>query len=82
MTSFTVRFSSEDAKIIEANLLELSKQFGRRFNTSDFVRHILRMTKTKHDLFNLNYISIMELYGDTFPKGRYRIKKKRFGGLK
>ena len=76
MPTITISISESDEKVIKDNVYNLSLQLGYRLNVSDLLRYVLKTHNTKHALFNLGYISILDLYESTptFKKGKRRLK--------
>ncbi len=79
MSTITINIPKQDEKAIKDNIYNLSLQLGYRLNVSDFLRYVLKTHRTKHALFNLGYISILDLYETTptIKKGKRRLKDLR-----
>ena len=74
METINIRLN-EDALLIEKNIYNLSLSLGRKVNVSDLLRHILKGVQTRKDLYDLGYISLVELNSiPTITKGSLKIK--------
>lgn len=74
MKYITIKLDDEDALLISSNLKSLSFSLGKQLNLSELLRHVLRNATTKKYLYDLGFISMIELHRTpVFKKGKKNI---------
>lgn len=61
MKGLYIKINDEDHGIIKGNIKSVSHAMGKPLNVSALVRHVLLGLKSKKALYDLGYISLVEL---------------------